>query len=360
MKRITALPIWNESSGALEGGTFFDVPDVCLKQKRKTCKKYYEGIKGKKGFHICPSGLSSYCTGSEIYSGVRVAGYYENAKIKGTDSFLPTIPPQVILQSIASSISIEKDIYDNDLQAEFDKELVDFCLHEVRQYNLIIKRCSEEYLTSKNKAIVEHEKLMKTVFASSSSITNRLNMYDFESNPKMVTASTPFQASVFQKFQKASHCLEIYARDAGVRISAFKGSLHTNIEMFPIFDFVPHVLLENAIKYSPSSQTIDVTFEEIQNNFEVKIESFGPSLGVDELSKIFEKGFRGKNAILVSNNGGGYGLYFAKLISELHGLKLTARKDLAEININGIPYSKFTMILSFDKLHNNILHKTSR
>ncbi len=247
MSKISAIPVWNEESGQLEGGCFSSVPDVCYKQKKKTCKKHYERIKDSKGFHECPAGLSSYNSGESIYSGVRISGYYTKNKIKNSNSFLPAIPPNVILESVANSKSIERELFESEVQAEFDKDLVDFCLHEVRKYNLIIKRSSEEYLTAKNTSSLNYEKLMKTVFASSSSITNRLNMYDFESNPKIITASTPFQASVFQKFQKASHCLEIYARDAEVRISPFKGQLHTNIDMFPIFDFVPHVILENAI-----------------------------------------------------------------------------------------------------------------
>ncbi|WP_163834850.1 sensor histidine kinase [Spartinivicinus ruber] len=360
MSRISAIPVWNVETEQLEGGCFSSVSDVCLKQNKKTCKKHYERIKNLKGFHECPAGLSSYNSGESIYSGVRIAGYYTKNKIKNSSSFLPTIPPNVILESVSNSKSIEREIFEGEVQAEFDKDLVDFCLHEVRKYNLIIKRSSEEYLTSKDFCSLDNEKLMKTVFASSSSITNRLNIYDFESNPKIITASTPFQASVFQKFQKASHCLEIYARDAGVRISPFKGRLHTNIDMFPIFDFVPHVLLENAIKYSPSNQTIEVAFKEHSDSFEIKVESIGPSLRDGEEHKIFNKKIRGKNAELVDTSGGGYGLYFAKLICELHNINLAVNVEGSSVRLNNIPYSKFSFVISYNKLHNKALQRTSR
>jgi light-regulated signal transduction histidine kinase (bacteriophytochrome) len=360
MSRISAIPVWNEQLEELENGCFSNVPDVCSKQKKKTCKKYYERIRDIKGFHECPAGLSSYNSGERIYSGVRISGHYTKNKIKNSNAFLPAIPPNVILESVANSKSIERELFESEVQAEFDKDLVDFCLHEVRKYNLIIKRSSEEYLTSKDTAGLDYEKLMKTVFASSSSITNRLNIYDFESNPKIITASTPFQASVFQKFQKASHCLEIYARDAGVRISPFKGRLHTNIDMFPIFDFVPHVLLENAIKYSPSSQTIDVFFEEYLSSFEIKVESLGPSLKNEEINRIFEKRFRGDNAELIDTSGGGYGLYFAKLICELHNVELSVKVDESNIRLNNIPYSNFSFVISYNKSPNKVLQRTSR
>ncbi|MFT0212034.1 ATP-binding protein [Pseudomonas sp. F1_0610] len=360
MSKISAIPVWNEESEQLEGGCFSSVPDVCSKQKKKTCKKHYERIKTLKGFHECPAGLSSYNSGENIYSGVRISGHYTKNKIKNSNAFLPAIPPNVILESVANSKSIERELFESEVQAEFDKDLVDFCLHEVRKYNLIIKRSSEEYLTAKDTSSLDYEKLMKTVFASSSSITNRLNIYDFESNPKIITASTPFQASVFQKFQKASHCLEIYARDAGVRISPFRGRLHTNIDMFPIFDFVPHVILENAIKYSPTNQTIDVFFDEYSNSFDIKVESMGPSLKNKEKVRIFDKRFRGNNAELVDTSGGGYGLYFAKLICELHNIDLSVEVEETNTRLNNIPYSKFTFIISYNKLHNKALQRTIR
>lgn len=359
MSNYSAIPVWNIQEEKLLDGTFFSVPDLCGKQKQKVCKKHYENIVTKKGFHICPAGLTSYSLGDgeNIYSGMRVSGYYENIKTKHSSSFLPTIPPNVVLESIHRSQSVVSVPVNN---GEFDRDLVNFCLHEVRKYNLIIKRSSEEFLTSKTKSVADSERHMKTIFASSSSITNRLNIYDFENNPQIVTASTPFQASVFQKFQKASHCLEIYARDAGVRISNFKGQLRNNIDMFPIFDFVPHVLLENAIKYSPRDQDIEVIFDGGNNSFEVTVESIGPSASKDEMLNIFEKANRAHYAKLVDASGGGYGLYFAKLICELHNINLTAKSGDCILHINNIPYSKFVVTLSYKGAHNKALQRTIR
>jgi hypothetical protein len=359
MNNYSAIPVWNIQEERLVDGTFFGVPDLCNKQKHKTCKKHYESILAKKGFFVCPAGMTSYSPGDgeRIYSGIRVSGYYDNKKTKLSNTFMPTIPPNIVLESVFRSSSIDNN-KSAEGDVEFDRDLVDFCLHEVRKFNLIIKRNSEEFLTSNNKSAVDHEKHMKTIFASSTSITNRLNIYDFENNPNIVTASTPFQASVFQKFQKASHCLEIYARDAGVRICGFKGQLRNNIDMFPIFDFVPHVLLENAIKYSPKKQDIEVTFSEMNTSFEVTVESIGPAVSKDEISIIFEKGKRAHFARLVDTSGGGYGLYFAKLICDLHQIELKAKSGEPILHINNIPYSKFEVTLSYSSANKNGLQRT--
>jgi hypothetical protein len=360
MSNSSAIPIWDIQNENLLEGTFFGVPDLCGKQKHKVCKKHYESILTKKGFHVCPAGLTSYSLGDgeSVYSGVRVSGYYENKKAKQSKDFLPTIPPNFLLESIYKSKNLGETA--NCEEGEFDRELANFCLHEVRKYNLIIKRSSEEFLTSKSKENVDYEKLMNTIFASSSSITNRLNIYDFESNPQIVTASTPFQASVFQKFQKASHCLEIYARDAAVKILGFRGQLRKHIDMFPIFDFVPHVLLENAIKYSPKGQEIEVTFDEYNGSFDITVESIGPVVSSVEMTSIFEKKSRGHHAKIVDTSGGGYGLYFAKLICDLHHMEISAKSGEQLLMINNIPYSKFIIQLAYKNSLNKALQRTKR
>jgi hypothetical protein len=284
-----------------------------------------------------------------IYTGMRVAGYYDTKKLKLTKTFMPTLPPIEVLESIAKTKDRYKSQDKENIEAIYDKELVDFCLHEIRKYNLIIKRVSEDFLTSENKSAIDVSKFMKTVFSSSTSITNRLNIYDMEGNPQIVTASTPFQASAFGKFQKASHCLEIYGKDLGVRIPQFKGKLFTNIDMYPIFDFIPHVILENAIKYSPPRQEVQVTFEEGDNYFEIKIDSIGPHASKEELPHLFEKNFRGAAAKVLDTSGGGYGLYFAKLICDLHGIEISASSGESFMNFNGISYSPFTIELHYKK-----------
>lgn len=349
------LPTWNEKDSKVDEGTFFDVPDICGKQKSKRCRKHYELIKLKKGFHQCHAGCSSYSTGDaneEIYTGMRVAGYYDQKKMKSTNTFMPTLPPKEVLESISKSKKRYQTQDKHNIEAIYDKDLVDFCLHEIRKYNLIIKRVSEEYLTSKRQSSVDVSKLMKTVFASSTSITNRLNIYDMEGNPQIVTASSPFQASAFGKFQKASHCLEIYGKDLGVRIPQFKGQLFTNIDMYPIFDFIPHVILENAIKYSPPQQEVQVTFEEAADDFEIRIESIGPKVSDEEIPHLFEKNFRGDMAKVVDTSGGGYGLYFARLICDLHGIEMSASSDESFMNFNGISYAPFTIELRYKKGYN--------
>jgi hypothetical protein len=355
------LPVWNEDNMKLESGTFFDLPDICKTQKPTNCKKYYAEIRLKKGFHICPAGCSSYSTGDpneHIYSGMRVSGYYNQKALKYQKTFMPTLPPEVVLESF-SKIKLARDSKQNiSVNNNYDKELADFCLHEIRKYNLTVKRSAEEYNYLNNKGGGEVEKLMKTIFASSTSISSRLNLYDLESNPAIVTSYKTYNASIFGKFRKASHCLEIYARDASVKIAPFKGNLKATIDMYPIFEFVPHVILENAVKYSPPNQEVSVCFEESDNFFRVIVQSLGPCVKAHELKNLLEKNFRGENAKIVDTSGGGYGLYFAKLICELHNLDIEIQSDPEKMKFNGIPYSTFTVKLSNSTTYKKAVYRS--
>jgi K+-sensing histidine kinase KdpD len=352
MINYSPLPIWSEDNLMLHRGTFFEPPNICKTQNPSNCKKYYDEIRFKKGFHICPAGCSSYSTGDQnehIYSGMRVSGYYNQKALKHQKTFLPTLPPEVVLESLLKIKQTREHQKNDSVNSNYDKELTDFCFHEIRKYNLTVKRSSEEYTYLNNKGNTEVEKLMKTIFSSSTSISSRLNLYDLESNPSIVTSYKTYNASVFGKFQKASHCLEIYARDASVKISPFKGTLKSTIDMYPIFEFVPHVLLENAVKYSPPDQEVSVCFEESNTSFSVTVQSLGPCVKTHELKDLFKKNFRGANAKTVDTGGGGYGLYFAKLICELHSLEIEAKSNTEMTKFNGIPYSMFTVKLSNSK-----------
>ena len=64
-------------------------------------------------------------------------------------------------------------------------------------------------------------------------------------------------------------------------------------------------LLENAAKYSPATTPIDVSVETIDDDVVVTVSDRGGGVSEDELEKIFEKFYRGRNA---SKNDGGVGL----------------------------------------------------
>lgn len=86
-------------------------------------------------------------------------------------------------------------------------------------------------------------------------------------------------------------------------------------------------LVENAIKYSPEETAVLVSSEEKGGRIVVQVADQGPGIPTDELSNIFMKFFRSKNAKSSPIKGSGLGLYLAKYFTELHGGRISVESS---------------------------------
>ena len=86
-----------------------------------------------------------------------------------------------------------------------------------------------------------------------------------------------------------------------------------------------HNLVDNAIKYSPKGSTINISVYKSYLNYNLDIENECKDISEENLPKIFERFYRGKNS--VSKDGLGLGLYIAREIIEKHGGNIRASLD---------------------------------
>ena len=93
-----------------------------------------------------------------------------------------------------------------------------------------------------------------------------------------------------------------------------------------------HNLIDNAIKYSPNGSTINISVYKSYLNYNLDIENECTDLSEENLPKIFERFYRGKNS--VSKDGLGLGLFIAREIIEKHGGNIRA-----SLNENRIKFS---------------------
>ena len=84
-------------------------------------------------------------------------------------------------------------------------------------------------------------------------------------------------------------------------------------------------LIDNALKYSPAEQTVDITVA-ARPSAEIVVCDRGPGFAPDELDRLTERFARGKNA--EGTIGSGLGLTIARDVSIAHGgdLRLSNRK----------------------------------
>ncbi|WP_180024746.1 sensor histidine kinase KdpD [Acinetobacter sp. YH1901134] len=343
---LSPFPEWEIEQQVLHDGIFFKKTRFCnINSGKKTCKKFYEGIKNIKGFHSCPYSFTTYVDPltNKIYSGIRVQNNYHPKKI---DGYVPTIPESYFLESITKLNRI-------DLNQSFlndkDSDLVDFSIHEIRKFNQQIKRiCEELFLNDSAKFDLQDK--FQNIFACSSLISTRLNIFDIEKNPDLIRNRPRNQIGIYKKFDKAIKCLASYAREKKIKINK-KGASHLTLNADQVFDFLPYLLLENAIKYSPRDSEVEVTFTEKTNFWtEVVINSVGPLVTQEELEKIYIKKYRGLNASTFNSEGGGYGLFFVKLICDSHNIEIDIKSDKSSKFIfQDIWFAPFIVTLKYQR-----------
>lgn len=80
-------------------------------------------------------------------------------------------------------------------------------------------------------------------------------------------------------------------------------------------------LIDNAIAYTPEGGKIEVILKSLGDSAIVSVKDTGIGIPKEELSKVFTRFFRAKNAVRVRTDGSGLGLYIAKKIIEGHSGK---------------------------------------
>lgn len=345
-----------DSTNEIKDGSYFHLLPFCKKNcASKKCRDYYKELQEKgMGAYCCPYGLASYIytssKGKLIFTGLRIKGVCDKKKAKKTETpeyvYNPVIDESTcfsIIQEMADAI-FEKRELESKLEAIRD------LLHEARSLNGQIKN-SIDFLWEDNGDEEDIDcatmiQTLKNVHVSSFMIANRFSFFDSVLNPSLATGD-PYPAVVFKKFDKMRKLLKGYQRkNVWISIeSAVQSDYKYNI--YPTFETLLFILLENAIKYSPDGKPVNVLFKENGNQLDVTIESTGPYCDENEILRLCDKGFRGENAKVAQKKGEGFGLNFAQKICDIHKIKLSFQSKYSYKD-HGVKYGIFSVFLHFN------------
>jgi len=325
------LPVYKMSDNSIEKGIVIAHPKDCERKLAKgECKIYYKTISNKPGFHTCECGLNSYVVEGEkslIFTGFRVRTRFSKSKHKHFKDIGGNNPiiEECFAKSLVDSYKYNIEVFET---LENMKDFFQTLKHETSLWSTEIVTLSERlYKQSQGK---KKEKALKDtaqkIFHYASMIDTNFRRFDLLNDSLSTSSGDLTKQKIHQRFHSVYMCLETKANEKNIQIKKHGESrAQANIN-FEIFDLLPFVLLENAIKYSPENEIIDITFNENThiNKLNVKFESIGPIINDDEINLIFNKGYRGKH-VLNSNkyrNGNGIGLYIAKKVSDIHGINI--------------------------------------
>lgn len=219
-------------------------------------------------------------------------------------------------------------------------------MHEIRRFSGEISNYSEQVSKLTTGGSNKIRELSDTIFYTSEMLASRLAFTDIELNPGTIPHQHKFRTVIYKKFDKARYILSKRASSKKIKIN-FIGNSLSEFDAMEAFQLVPFVILDNAIKYSPVDQEINVNFIEMNRELQVTVSSFGPKVDNDELPTIFQKGIRSRNGTLATSAGDGIGLYLAKTLCDLTAIKITADSNQqVQFNLNGIGYSTFEIVLT--------------
>lgn len=224
------------------------------------------------------------------------------------------------------------------------RDILDSTLHEVRRFSAQLNRFAER-LSRDTEGHSQVNQTALSVFYTAGMISSRLAYTDIELNPRALESQTVIRSGIYKKFDKARRILAEEARDRGVTIQ-LNGESRVEIDTLPVFELLPFVLLENAVKYSPRGQSVAVGFEPSGGRQTVTVTSVGPAVADAELPHLFERGYRGAQAAGLP--GDGLGLFLAQQVCRFHDVQIRAeigRRNLYQVG--GISYSEFRIVLQF-------------
>lgn len=81
-------------------------------------------------------------------------------------------------------------------------------------------------------------------------------------------------------------------------------------------------LVDNAVKYSPQGETVEIRARVEESRLVLEIEDHGIGIPENQQRNIFERFYRAPNAVRVQANGSGLGLFITKNIVQMHGGKI--------------------------------------
>ena len=162
------------------------------------------------------------------------------------------------------------------------------------------------------------------VFQSVDLLNNQLQLIDIIANPDRIQYGRKRLTSVFKFFHKHARLFEERAINKQIRIK-LHGQSYGQFHSFESFNFLPLILLDNAIKYSLEDKDIHLTINDKEGSSEVEVivSSFGPIVKPENHKKIFDKYFRDDNARYFSNQGQGIGLFLAQQVALAHGFTIS-------------------------------------
>jgi K+-sensing histidine kinase KdpD len=213
--------------------------------------------------------------------------------------------------------------------------------HDFKTSMSIFFNCTQDIINQFPGATFEDKlkqcgKSYQDLFNALELITSQLGMVDVIINPKSITFGNKREINIYKLFHKIKILfghLTTKMKNINIELINIDGAYIKNSYCYESIEFIPLILLDNALKYSTPDSTVKIEMQQLYNKVKVKVKNIGPLVSDGNEYKIFEKFYRDKTAENYSKEGMGMGLWIAKHILESHDSKLIYHKDQKAVDI---------------------------
>jgi len=233
------------------------------------------------------------------------------------------------------------------------KELLSFMMHELRRIQEVLMTNATQLSLGIKGASLDAPRIrtyVPLVLEELYVFHAWLSIADFYLDPIQFAREALREVNLHGLFYKAVVNLDRRSKEKGAKIK-LRGEGQFVVMAHPILSIVPYLLLDNSIKYCPTSGEIEIVLEQSGTQITVRVTSMGPRVSADELPTLTQAGVRGKLAEQVSRAGHGQGLALLAAICRYHKATLNISSDPdTSVPLCGIPYSPFVVEMQFAKV----------
>jgi signal transduction histidine kinase len=198
-------------------------------------------------------------------------------------------------------------------------------VHEIKKINAAIINQSVQMITlvGRGDSLGQVKQVAYSLLGNASLLKMRSDLMQFVSNPDLSMQDQ--ETNVAKSFQRIC---EMFRQTRAAKNLVMPIESDFMVTGPNLFDLVPFIVLENALKYSPENQNIRIGFSKVRSEGRVSVENYGPLIEPEEIDKIWW-GYRSKAASDCVEEGEGIGLQTLRGIVENH--------FYGDINVNQFP-----------------------
>ena len=235
-------------------------------------------------------------------------------------------------------ISVIRDISDRKAQEEEVKrrskqleDLVSTMTHDLKT-PLIAAQTSYKHLQENyfGKLTEEQKQIINLLTQNNEHtlrlVNNLLSIFKYESQSYKLLLE---QVEIFELMEKAHDKVKPFLKDKKINLKITKTNFQFICDPFEIERVIVN-LLTNAIKYTPSSRSIELqAVKDEDGTVIISVEDTGIGIAKEDLPNLFERFWQSKRATSDSNSTG-LGLYLCRQIIEAHGGTISVKSELGK------------------------------